>query len=113
MREIRQDQYQVTYDPATATVVCTGSFRLHDQEYASMVKILHEAADAGYDTLTLDVRGLRFLNSSGINVLSKFGLCLRQQRSQLVIKGSDQHPWQRKSLKNLERLLPGVRLELE
>jgi hypothetical protein len=114
LQEICRDPYQVKYDPATATVVCTGNFRLPDQEYTPILAMLNAAADTGHDILTLDVRALRFLNSSGINVLLKFALRMRQQqRSRLVIKGNPQHPWQLKSLKNLQRLLPGLRLELE
>ena len=31
--------------------------------------------------------------------------------SQLIVKGSDEYPWQKKSLTNLQRLLPGLQLE--
>jgi hypothetical protein len=113
MKEIHQEDYQVHYDPASATVVCAGNFRLRGPEYDEIMEVLNQAADAGHTTLMLDVRGLEFLNSSGINTLSKFVLRLRQQKgSQLVVKGSEQHPWQKKSLSNLQRLLPTMQLEL-
>jgi hypothetical protein len=73
------------------------------------------AADAQPATLTLDLRTLRFLNSSGINTLAKFVLHARRQyhATQVVMKGSHQFPWQEKSLKNFQRLLPGLHLEIE
>ncbi len=113
--EIKHEDYQVTYDPATATVTCQGSFRLRGSaEYASIVEVLNEAADAKPETITLDVRGLKFLNSSGINTLSKFVIRVRKNRaSQVIIKGSSQFPWQTKSLKNFQRLMPGLQLEVE
>jgi hypothetical protein len=113
MKEINQDEYRVTYDPATATVVCAGSFRLRGEEYAPILAMLLEAANAEHDTLTVDVSALAFLNSSGINTLSKFVLRMRQyKRSRLVVKGSERYPWQKKSLSNLQRLLPDLQLKL-
>src|SRR5262249_3958540 len=113
--EITHDEYHVTYDPNTATVLCQGAFRLRGtEEYAPILQVLIEAADAKSATLTLDLRTLQFLNSSGINTLSKFVLQARKHNaSQVVIKGSRQFPWQEKSLKNFQRLLPGLQLEIE
>jgi hypothetical protein len=110
--EINHTDYQVAFDPATATVSCAGNFRLQGGEYAPIESMLAEAADAKPPILTLDVRELQFLNSSGINALSKFVLRVRKHNaSQVVVRGNTQYPWQKKSLSNLERLLPGLQLE--
>jgi hypothetical protein len=46
--------------------------------------------------------------------LSKFVLSMRKKTGvQLVVLGSHDMPWQGKSLKNLEKLLPGLKLEIE
>jgi hypothetical protein len=113
--EIKHRDCQVTYDPATATVTCLGSFRLQGStEYEPILQLLNHAADAKPATITLDVRNLQFLNSSGINMLSKFVVQVRNHHaSQIVIKSSSQFPWQQKSLKNFQRLLPGLQLEIE
>lgn len=115
MREICQDQYRVAYNPATATVVCAGTFRLHDREYEPIQALLNSTADAaGSNSLILDLREARFLNSAGINALAQFVIRLRQRAcQQLVIKGNTQHHWQRKSLKNFARLLSVVQLEMD
>jgi hypothetical protein len=64
--------------------------------------------------MTLDLRNLAFVNSSGISMLSKFVLSMRKKKGvQLVVLGSNDMPWQGKSLKNLEKLLPGLKLEIE
>jgi hypothetical protein len=112
--EITHADYQVRYDAATATITCQGSFRLRGNEgYAPILQLLTAAADAKPATLILDLQGLRFLNSSGINTLSKFILQVRKHNaSQVVIKGNRQFPWQEKSLKNFQRLLPGLQLEI-
>jgi len=111
--QINYDDYQVAFDPATATIICTGNFRLQGDEYASIETMFAEAADAKLPLITLDVRELKFLNSSGINAISKFVLRVRKHNSsRVVVRGNSQYPWQKKSLANLERLLPGLRLEL-
>ena len=59
------------------------------------------------------MRELQFLNSSGINTLSKFILQVRKHNvSQVVVQGSARFPWQEKSLKNLQRLLPALQLDI-
>lgn len=112
MTEIKHTDYQVIYDPAIATVLCAGSFRLSGPEYDAILAVMSAAADAGHPVLTLDLCELQFLNSSGINTLSKFVMQMRKKpTSQLIVKGSEQYPWQKKSLVNLQRLLPNLRLE--
>lgn len=112
---ISHEDYEVRYDEAAAVVTCRGSFRLGGgEEYQPILDVLVGAANAMPETLTLDVRDLKFLNSSGINMLSKFVLQVRKHKaSQVVIRGSASFPWQAKSLKNFERLLPGLKLEIE
>jgi hypothetical protein len=113
--EIQTKDYSIEYDRATQTITCCGSFRLSQtEEYAPIVDLLNEVADSSPNTITLDLRKLEFLNSSGINIVSKFVIKVRQQKNiQIAVKGSKQIPWQGKSLKNLQRLMPSLHLELE
>lgn len=113
--ELKTDDYQVAYDPIATTVTFQGSLRLNGmQEYAPIVELLETVAESAFPRITLDLQALRFLNSSGINVLSKFVLKVRQQaNTQLLIRGSKSIPWQGKSLKNLQRLMPDLTLSLE
>jgi hypothetical protein len=78
------------------------------------VKLLNTFADSRSQIITLNLKELAFLNSSGISMLSKFVLGMRKNKgTQLVVLGSKKMPWQSKSLKNLERLLPGLKLIVE
>lgn len=64
--------------------------------------------------MSINLKDLGFLNSSGISMLSKFVLSLRKKKGiQLIVLGSNDMPWQGKSLKNLEKLLPGLKLEID
>lgn len=111
--DICHEDYKVQYDDETATIRCSGSFRLHGEEYQPVLDLMTRAADMKPALLTLDVRELQFLNSSGINTLSKLILQVRKHSvSGIVVLGSTRFPWQEKSLKNLQRLLPTLRLEI-
>jgi hypothetical protein len=113
--EIKKEDYSIEYEPETATVICQGSLRLSGMdEYAPIVQLLNDAIDEQPPQLALNLRELDFLNSSGINVLSKFVIKVRQNgKINLVVRGSKNIPWQGKSLKNLQRLMPSLQLELE
>lgn len=115
MIDITAQDYQVRYDAATGTVSCQGSLRLAgSDEYEPVAQLLQEAAQQQSQQMCLDLRNLQFLNSSGINMLSKFVIKLRQQEGvKMVIQGSQSIPWQGKSLKNLQRLMPSMVLEIE
>jgi hypothetical protein len=112
--EIKTNDYHIWFDSADSVVYCKGSFRLGGvEEYAPIVQLLNDAVAQHPATLTLDLRELEFLNSSGINILSKFVISVRQKGNiSLVVLGSKKIPWQGKSLQNLQRLMPGLKLEI-
>lgn len=113
--EIKSKEYSVCYDSITETVSCQGSLRLNGlEEYEPIVQLLNDIADQDPPKITLNLRELEFLNSSGINVISKFVIKVRQKGNiQMIVQGSKNIPWQGKSLKNLQRLMPKLQLELE
>jgi len=113
--KIETDEYQVNYDTENGVICCAGALRLGGaEEYAPMMEILGEAANAPSPQLTLDLRDLHFLNSFGINVLSKFVIDVRKKgTSALRVVGSQSVPWQGKSLVNLQRLMPNLELVIE
>ena len=114
MRELKGEEYLVTYDQESHRIVCKGSFRLRSREYVPITALLQEVASSAPPVIRLDLRQLRFLNSSGINMLSKFVIKLRKnKRSHVIVQGCREFPWQRKSLKNLKRLMPTLELEIE
>lgn len=113
--EIRTEHYSIYYDKLTETAIFNGSLRLSGiEEYDPIVQLLNDLAEQQPSTITLNLRQLDFLNSSGINVLSKFVIKVREKGNiQMVVLGSNEVPWQGKSLKNLQRLMPSLNLVLE
>jgi hypothetical protein len=114
MTAISGDKYSIDLDDATSTVTFKGSLRLGGPgEYKPIADLLSNLAEKEPDIVTLDLSQLEFLNSSGISTLSKFVISLRKKRTtQAVILGSKNIPWQGKSLQNLQKLMPGLKLEM-
>ncbi len=120
--EIKTDTYTVKYDEENNVILCEGTLRLSGmEEYSPVVEMLNTVVERSPPLITLDLRKLEFLNSSGINVLSKFIIKVRQHRERqakenqpetnMVVYGSQTIPWQSKSIKNLQRLMPSLELE--
>ncbi|EDZ94935.1 MAG: hypothetical protein ABWU14_02690 [Limnospira maxima] len=79
-----------------------------------MVKLLNDVLDIEPSPITLNLRELQFLNSSGINMLSKFVIKVRQKKNMnLVLLASSKIPWLGTSLKNLQRLMPSLEWEID
>lgn len=112
--EIKTDDYQVFYDPSVATFVCQGSLRLNGmEEYTPILDLLNNAIEKEPSKFTLNLQELKFLNSSGISMLSQFIINVRKKKNiQMIVIGSKEIPWQGKSLKNLQRLMPTLTLEI-
>lgn len=103
----------MSYDEPTQTVACQGSLRLSGMaEYEPIVNLLSSVAETDTDNVVLDLTGLDFLNSSGISMLSKFVIKVRHRKTvTMSVRGSRTIPWQGKSLKNLQRLMPNLDLQ--
>lgn len=114
-QEIRGEDYVVHYNADTVIVTFQGELALRGpQDYAPIKDLLHTVADGNPAIMTIDLRQLVFLNSSGISMLSKFVLGLRKKKAvQLAILGTNTVPWQGKSLRNLQKFLPSLTLEVE
>lgn len=112
--EIKTENYRVRYDE-THNIIFDGSLRLNgSEEYASISELLDRVVQQEPEKIVLDLQELVFLNSSGISILSKFVINVRKRKNiQMIVIGSKKNPWQSKSLKNLQRLMPSLKLDFE
>ncbi len=112
--EIKTEKYHICYDRETATVSFSGSLRLSGiEEYQPIIQLLGDVANTQREKIILNLQRLEFLNSSGISMLSKFIIEMRKKPGvQMVVQGSNSIAWQGKSLKNLQRLMPALVVEL-
>ncbi|MBW4669830.1 MAG: hypothetical protein KME60_21060 [Cyanomargarita calcarea GSE-NOS-MK-12-04C] len=111
--ELLGNNYKVLYDKGSETVTFNGSLRLNGtEEYAPILQLLRDVIEGNPSRITLNFMHLNTLNSSGISMLSKFIIEMRKKTIHLMILGSNNIPWQGQALKNLQRLMPALHLQI-
>ena len=140
MLEIAGSDYRISYDPLAHCVTFRGVLRLYGTHgyvslnefhrshsptapqkssnskvgYSSIMKLLEDVIEQAPDSIMLDLRELQFLNSSGINVLSRFVIMIRNDDSiDLTILGNRKLSWQTNVLNNLKALMPDLRMQFD
>jgi hypothetical protein len=113
--EIKDENFRIQFAPETQTVIFQGELQFCGiTAYAPVIALLDIAIHQTVSTLCLDLRDLKFLNSSGIYMLLRFVLKVRNQRKiQLVVKGSNQVSWQSQSLPSLKQIMPQLDLHID
>jgi hypothetical protein len=112
---IESHDYGVQFFNDTNCVKLHGSLRLNAApEYEPIAQLLDQALILAADSskvLTLDLQTLKFLNSSGINLLYQFVLRVKKHGAVgLKVIGSSTNAWQPKSLSNMVKFMPTVEL---
>ncbi|MEH2184477.1 slr1659 superfamily regulator [Nostoc sp.] len=115
MQDVKGEDYTVHVEPDTSTVHFQGELCLSGPpEYAPITALLNKVVDTKPNTMTLYLRNLEFVNSSGISMFYKFVLSMQKKEGvQLVVLGSNDMPWQGKSLNNFKKLLPGLKVNIQ
>lgn len=116
MIELKDNKYQVTYNPDTATITIEGSLLLNGAPaYEPILQLLKQAAEEQEpNTLTVNICTLKFMNSSGINMLTKFVMYvsdIKQLKLLVIFQAQKQIAWHDKLCINLQRLLPSLQIQ--
>lgn len=111
--EVKTEEYAAYFDDKQQSVVMTGSMRLQNlASYEEIKNILKEGLEKSSSQLTIDLRNLNFLNSSGITTLSLFIIEARNKKSTpMKVIGSAKIAWQIKSVLNFKKLWNDITLE--
>ena len=113
--KVESPDYQIRYDEAANVVYFKGSLRLNAApEYAPISDLLDRVLQANAaGEVNWNVTELIFLNSSGINMLYQFVVKVRKAGNvKMTVVGANAVPWQQKSLGNMTRFMPSLKLEL-
>jgi hypothetical protein len=111
---IVNEEYSINYDSDKGVVHCKGSFLLNGTEaYAPILELLLKITKSNRKQAILDIRDLELLNSSGINTLTKFVIQVRNNKiMNLTVQGDAEVPWQVRLIRNLQRLMPAIVIEM-
>lgn len=114
MKQINGESYEVRLEDDNSTVFFKGALRLSgSDDYAPILEMLKETLIDPAMATVLDVRELDFLNSSGITMFSRFVIEARDRAGiNLQFLASEAIPWHARSLKNLQRLMPSLKILL-
>jgi len=113
MKKINEKDYHATLKEEQNILFLSGRLRLSGQDAYRPIIELFEQLVALEGDITLDIQNLEFLNSSGIAMFSRFMLSCRKRGTGIItVLGSKEIAWQKKSLTNLQRLLPALVLEI-
>ncbi len=117
MLELEDSKYHITYDFDAATITCEGSLSLNGAvSYEPLLQLLKQAAEEQEpNALTINLYALKFMNSSGINMLTKFIMHVsdvKKLQLTLCFQAKKRIAWQEKLCINLQRLLPSLKIEL-
>ena len=113
MKSINGESFEVRLDD-NSTVSFKGALRLSGtDDYAPILDLLRETLSTSALPIVLDLRELDFLNSSGITMFSRFVIQARDCAGiDVQVLASETVPWHARSLKNLQRLMPSLRIGL-
>jgi len=114
MKTIKGELFEIRLEDDNCTVVFKGALRLSGMEdYASILDLLKSTLARPVKPIVLDLRELDFLNSSGITMFSRFVIDARDQEGiSLQFLASEAIHWHARSLKNLQRLMPALIIQL-
>ena len=114
MKNITGESYQIRLEEDNSTVFFKGALRLSGTEdYAPILEMLKETLIHPVAPIVLDLRELDFLNSSGITMFSRFVIEARDHTGiNLQFLASESIHWHARSLKNLQRLMPSLIIQL-
>jgi hypothetical protein len=114
VKNINGESFEVRLEEDRFTVFFKGALRLSGTEdYAPILEMLRGTLTNPTAPIVLDLRELDFLNSSGITMFSRFVIEARDRRDvNLQFLASEAIPWQARSLKNLQRLMPSLEISL-
>ncbi len=107
---IRGENYEVTCQNG---VICiSGKLSLMLEDYEELETLFEELIESQPSEITLDIRNLEYLNSSGIKTIC-VGLLLEAadiEGLQMVILCSDRYTWQKETVPTFRDLMDDIKI---
>ncbi len=118
MPDISDKKYSIKYVPEEACITCEGSLLLNGAPaYEPILNLFKQAAEEKKDgQLVIDICQLKFMNSSAINMMTKFIMYISDIQAlpiTLRIVAREKVAWQERLCINLKRLMPDLNTQLK
>jgi hypothetical protein len=112
VKNIYGESFEIRMGDDSSSIFFKGALRLSGaDDYVPILAMLKETLISPVAPIVLDLRELDFLNSSGITMFSRFVIEARDHIGiELQFIVSEAVPWQVRSLKNLQRLMPSLNI---
>ncbi len=108
--KIEGEEYSIAYEDSVIKI--SGKLSLMLEEYEKMEDFFEKVVEPGPSELTLDIRDLEYLNSSGIKTIC-VGLILEAadiDGLKMKIIGSEHHTWQKETIPTFEDLIDDMEI---
>lgn len=108
--EIKEERYRIGYEQNVIEI--SGKLSIMSEGYERIEAFFKEVVGSGPAELTLDIRNLEYLNSSGIKALC-IGLILEietRENLRLNIRCSKRHRWQQETVPTFKDLIGNLNI---
>ncbi len=115
-----KNKFSITYNPKEKIIFFEGSLLLTVDQYKEILEsfyniYLNIQKIENYITyITLDIINLKFLNSSGISMLTSYLMSYMSEHTNIsiLIKINKIYSWQNKLCINLKRIIPQIEIKI-
>ncbi len=95
-------------------VTLEGTFRFQSPDhYKQYFEDIVTKMSAASEEFVIDLKAVKFMNSSGISSLGKLLITSRTLNKKIKLLASEEIPWQAKGLKSFEKLSPLITVTIE
>lgn len=109
---IQEEDFSIEIIPETHTVILEGTMRLssplaYDNYFNDIITLVKTSKE-----VTLDIRKLEFLNSSGLTSLGRIFIQAKAAGTTGKLLASNAIPWHTRSVSSIAKLWPGLVIEM-
>ncbi len=116
----KKNKYSIKYDSFNKIIFFEGSLLLTSDQYKEILEsfstiYLNIKENNDNNCITLDIINLKFLNSSGISMLTSYLMSYMTEHDDItiIIKINKICSWQNKLCINLKRIIPQIEINIE
>lgn len=109
---IQDEDFMIEVFPDTKTVIIKGTMRLnspiaYENHFSGLTNLVQSEK-----TITIDIRDLEFLNSSGLTSLGRVFMLAKKTGIKGTLIARNSIPWHSRSITSIAKLWPNLTIEM-